>query len=226
MYAKQDTTVLEAGGGSFTHFSMPPGANLVALDISYGQLKKNADVIRRVQADLHRLPFAGNVFDMVVCFNVIEHLDDPETALRQMYDALRPGGVLLIGCPDRSSLKGLVTRLTPISIHRAFYRYIVGKKDRGGGHYDAFETPFRKVVSKKNLARWMKDHDLAVEYVKSYDGAYEYGLTSGSILRRLFSVPYYLISSLGLILSLGTWNGAHSDILMVATKQQDANTKI
>ena len=43
-------------------------------------------------------------FDCVTMFDVIEHLDDPRTSLREVHRILRPGGLLVIVTPDAGSV--------------------------------------------------------------------------------------------------------------------------
>ena len=45
-----------------------------------------------VTADLARLPFADECFQVVGCYEVVEHLLDIESALRSVWAALRCGG--------------------------------------------------------------------------------------------------------------------------------------
>jgi SAM-dependent methyltransferase len=42
----------------------------------------------------------GDSFDLVVSFETIEHLDDPELFLRQILKRLAPGGTIAISCPN------------------------------------------------------------------------------------------------------------------------------
>jgi SAM-dependent methyltransferase len=70
-------------------------------------------------------PVRGAV-DTVVCLNVLEHLSDPQAALRNMYAALQPGGRAIILVPQGrwlySSLDkalGHVTRYTRRSLAEA-----------------------------------------------------------------------------------------------------------
>jgi SAM-dependent methyltransferase len=214
-----NTLVLEAGGGSFAHFSLPEKAQLLALDIEFGQLSKNNNVHMKIQGDLHALPIAANSLDMIVCFNVIEHLGDPELVLSQLVDSLKPGGIILVGCPNRSSLKGLVTLWTPYEFHRWYYRVIVGKKDRGDGHFDVFPTPFKKVVSAKQLPLWFTANHLKVTEFIKYDGAAAYNLTKGSLKANMAGYIYYSLGWLGKILSFGSWDPFSSDLLLLAQKQ-------
>jgi len=40
--------------------------------------------IRLAQTDIHRLPFKDGQFDLVTCSEVLEHLEDPEAAFREL----------------------------------------------------------------------------------------------------------------------------------------------
>jgi O-antigen biosynthesis protein len=63
------------------------------------------DVEYRV-ADLHQLPFDAGAFEVVVCFEAIEHMHDVETALDEFRRVLRPDGLLLISSPNRGVYPG------------------------------------------------------------------------------------------------------------------------
>jgi SAM-dependent methyltransferase len=52
-----------------------------------------------VQGDAHALPFPDASFDCIVCADVLEHLQNPELALEEMYRVLRSQGVLIISVP-------------------------------------------------------------------------------------------------------------------------------
>jgi len=59
-----------------------------------------------VMSDLHRLPFAASRFQAVVCSEVLEHLHDYRSAIREMARVLQPGGTLAISVPMFLSEKG------------------------------------------------------------------------------------------------------------------------
>lgn len=53
-----------------------------------------------VRGELGGLPFASASFDLVVSFQVIEHLLDPSDYLREIRRVLRPSGTLLLTTPN------------------------------------------------------------------------------------------------------------------------------
>jgi SAM-dependent methyltransferase len=50
------------------------------------------------------LPFAPNSFDIVTALDVIEHVDDDLATLRELYEVMRPGGLLVISVPAYKQL--------------------------------------------------------------------------------------------------------------------------
>ena len=54
-----------------------------------------------VQGDATTLPLADATFDVVVGFETLEHLPDQVAFLKEIRRVLRPGGLLVIGTPDR-----------------------------------------------------------------------------------------------------------------------------
>lgn len=50
-------------------------------------------------ADITGLPFSDNYFDMVICSEVLEHIPDQHTAIKEVTRVLRPGGDLVVSVP-------------------------------------------------------------------------------------------------------------------------------
>jgi len=83
--------------------------------------------------DVADVPFAGD-FDLIVCLEVLEHLDDPVTALAALAGRLRPGGRLIASTPNLRPLMPwwdpLTSDPTHVSVHEpAWWREAVR---RGG----------------------------------------------------------------------------------------------
>jgi SAM-dependent methyltransferase len=56
-----------------------------------------------MQMDARRIPFQEE-FDAIGAFDVLEHIEEDTTVLRQTWQALRPGGVLLVTVAQHSWL--------------------------------------------------------------------------------------------------------------------------
>lgn len=78
-----------------------------------------AELTLAVQSDAVQLPFAESSFDAVFILDVLEHIDDDETVLREIRRVLRPGGSLLITVPAFMFLYGRQDRM---SEHKRRYR--------------------------------------------------------------------------------------------------------
>ncbi len=94
--------VLEAGSGAgrFTELLLAHGATVDSFDYS-AAVQANAanngghERLSLVQADLRKMPFPANAYDLVVCLGVIQHTPDPEESLRALYSRVKPGGRLV-----------------------------------------------------------------------------------------------------------------------------------
>jgi SAM-dependent methyltransferase len=72
----------------------------------------------RVLLGAQALPFAAASFDLVCCFDVIEHLDDDAGALREVQRVLGPGGLLALSVP---AYPWLYSNNDRVAMHRRRY---------------------------------------------------------------------------------------------------------
>ncbi len=66
--------------------------NRIGLDVRPGV---GVDIVGSV----YELPFEDESFDIVLCMVVMEHLEDPQSAIREMKRVLKPGGKILVSVP-------------------------------------------------------------------------------------------------------------------------------
>ena len=53
-----------------------------------------------MQGSIYKLPFADNTFDLVICSEVLEHLENYHSAIKEIYRILKPGGKFLPSVPS------------------------------------------------------------------------------------------------------------------------------
>lgn len=52
-----------------------------------------------VVGDIHALPFPDDSQDAIICIAVLEHVEDPIKAMKEMYRVLKPGGYCFVYVP-------------------------------------------------------------------------------------------------------------------------------
>lgn len=61
--------------------------------------------IADVKADIQNLPFESNLFDVIFCNHVLEHVTDDKKALSELYRVMKPGGWGIFQVPIRYQLE-------------------------------------------------------------------------------------------------------------------------
>ena len=211
--------ILEAGCGSTSHLHLPENAWLVGIDISLQQLERHTCLNEKVLGNLQTHEWQSGEFDLIVCWDVLEHLPDPAEAMNRMFAALRDGGLVVLALPNRNSLKGLITRLTPFAIHAWFYRYIIGDK-RPRNRLDQFPTCFRAEVSPTRIRARATAAGLTTLYYHLYEGPVQSFMRQRN---RLVDLAFGTLSTLSKLLTLGCYNPNHSDFFIVLHKQGNSS---
>ncbi len=67
--------------------------------VNYKILDKVPDFHPDIIGDIHALPLANDSVDAVICIAVLEHVEEPQQAVREMYRVLKPGGYCFIYVP-------------------------------------------------------------------------------------------------------------------------------
>lgn len=162
--------VLEAGCGSYPmSVDLGQSAHIVGIDISRRQLERNDVVDEKIVGDLQTFPLREREFDLIFCWDVLEHLKRPDLALLNFQRTLRPGGLIVIKVPNVLSLKGLVTKLSPHRFHVWVYRHVFGYADAGQDDKGPFPTFLRLSMSPPALARFARRNGLQIVYSTLYE---------------------------------------------------------
>ena len=164
-------TIYEAGGGStsFLPLALRERAHITVVDIDEDQIRNNDYAQNTILGDIQTWRGDPESFDLIACYNVIEHVPDVEAALRRFCSSLKPGGLILIGAPNPASLSGVVTKYSPHWFHVWFYKYVRGIKTAGQPGQAPFPTCFHPLVSLDKLGMFANEHGLEIIYRKIYE---------------------------------------------------------
>lgn len=157
---KTDIKILDigCGGGAFCRAVKKyyPKYSVYGLDINAQAIKvaqKMSRNIDYIQGDIYKLPFKNETFDAVLSFDVWEHLSDPVKALEQVYQVLKPGGILHLFIPVEGNPFTLY-QLLP----KSFYKY----KQKFTGHIQSYSNKSIKILL----------HESGFQVVRSHNSSY------------------------------------------------------
>lgn len=83
--------------GAFASLLAAKSAQIIGVDPVLP--RRRSRVVTFALADGQRLPFANAVFDQVILNEVVEHIPDDRTAVREACRVLKPGGMLWLSTP-------------------------------------------------------------------------------------------------------------------------------
>jgi ubiquinone/menaquinone biosynthesis C-methylase UbiE len=85
---------------------LPTALNVFGVDVShdtsgYAYEKYNQRGLEFQGGSILDINFPENFFDLAICFETIEHIQNPDKALLELKRVLKPKGVLIISSPNR-----------------------------------------------------------------------------------------------------------------------------
>lgn len=102
-------SVLDVGAGDCFAERFFAGHKYSAMDVEKNaECKRNLDFIGSIE----NTPFKDNNFDVILCLEVLEHIENYQRAIGEIYRILKDGGKLLLTVP-----------LMSVGYHNDFYRF-------------------------------------------------------------------------------------------------------
>ncbi len=214
LFSHSSVRLLEAGCGSASNLNFAGQVRLVGIDISKKQLARNTVLHEKIAGDVQSYEFPPDSFDAIICWDVLEHLSQPELGVAPVCPRHQAGRGLVILClPNVLSLKGLVTKFLPHSFHVLAYRYIYGDKNAGKDDTVPFKTYLRFSISTGAIRQqWALDWGLQTVYFATEDVADTHRLQR----KRVMHFFYVTLKKILLALSLGRISD--SELIIVLKK--------
>lgn len=191
---------MEAGAGARTHFRYPSNAIIDGMDVSADVMSKNDILHKKIIGDI-QFYNADTLYDIIICWTVLEHVQQPDIALANMLSWVVDGGLIIIDVPNVLSLKGLITKYTPLWLHRWVYKHVF--------HFTN-TTPFRTYLRLSLLPRRV------VNFFKNNEILYlGFGLMT---LRGVQNIIYSAIIIFLRVLSFGCYHPERAEFCIVVKK--------
>ncbi|MBX9830396.1 class I SAM-dependent methyltransferase [Candidatus Babeliales bacterium] len=156
---KLSQTILDIGAGTGEDVAtLARFGNIYAVDIDQQALDMIPDslVVEKKQADACALPYENATFDVVVAFDVLEHVEHDQKMVDEIFRVLKPGGYFVFTVPaynmlfsahDRELLH--FRRYTKSSVHKLFRKFT--KLDAGYWFFLLFApAALKRLMSKNN----------------------------------------------------------------------------
>lgn len=163
---------LDAGCGHGTWVLMPYRdriSRLVGVDVAPAD-GRQATLDDFVMADLGRIPLKDGSFDVVFCWDVVEHLARPKAAFSEFRRLLQDDGVLIVKTPSLLSPLMLASRLSPTFIHKKLKGGLLGQQQD-----DVFPTLYRSNTPRR-LHADLSGVGFQCETLTTFDQTYDYYL--------------------------------------------------
>ena len=109
------------GKGAFSRRLMSAGAKVSGIDITDEFVEvaaRNVPAAEFKAASATDIPFESGSFDLVFCFEVLEHVPDTEKAIAEMVRVLKPGGRILI--IDKNILAVHPKYCVPVALYKRY----------------------------------------------------------------------------------------------------------
>lgn len=159
---RENLRVLDAGCGSIERIKLTNPAYVVGIDISEEQLARSSHLRRKILADIQSYDLPESYFDVIVCWNLLEHLQTPGVVVERFIRAVKPGGLIILAAPNVYSLKGLITKFTPHRFHVWFYRFVLGSTQAGQPGRPPFPTFLRHAGSVSAIVRMARKSGIEI----------------------------------------------------------------
>lgn len=178
-WEKGNRRVLDAGSGNgwFSYLAYRSGAEVVAVTNQTEQIRKakafynewlgiSPEKLSFIESNLYELSKLPGRFDEIICYEVLEHIQDEHRIISQFREKLREGGVLHLCCPYAKHPRWMNESLDT----RDGFGHV-----RAGYTYESYEKLLSahgfEIVEKEDMgAPWLAQADIMLERLRHFFG--------------------------------------------------------
>jgi ubiquinone/menaquinone biosynthesis C-methylase UbiE len=125
--AQPGERVLEVGCGAGNVLECVPHGELVGIDLSDRMVHKARRRLAGremsvLKADAERLPFGSGSFQRLICTEVLEHVEHPETVLDEMQRTATSDAIIVLSVPNEALINRTKSLLWRTGLHRFVFR--------------------------------------------------------------------------------------------------------
>lgn len=180
--------LLDAGCGSTSYLHFEQEVYMTGIDVSEKQLQRNANLNEKILGDIQDYDFQPSSFDVIVCWDVLEHLPKPDKALHRFASAMKEEGIVILKLPNVFSLKGLLTKYLPYPLHVLIYKYMRGVKNAGKDGTGPFKTYLKFSIAPAAIRKFAANNGLRVVYFDTYDALTDDWLRRNKIAHTVYKM--------------------------------------
>lgn len=123
-YLQTDHKVLDAGCGKYRSLAKGKCREITGIDWDKDAIK-NPDIDVLYIGNLEKLPLPDNMFDDIICSDVVQHLKDPMACFKEFSRVLKDGGLCFVKTPNLLNYRVFATKITPNWLHNWYMKNIV-----------------------------------------------------------------------------------------------------
>lgn len=191
----ENKIVLEAGCGSSSNIKFN-NCEIYGLDISQSQLEKNKIIKYKIVGDLNKYSNKEweKKFDLIICWDVLEHLNNPSYAIKNFANWLKNNGEMILAFPIPDTIIGKITKYSPLWVHyigRVLTYLKYEKNDNIIGYWriakkSTFPTVYNKILKIDSLLQFLETLELKIELILSTESG------KNQIIRSLLGKRIYM----------------------------------
>ncbi len=142
MAAEKIENALEVGPGSGVYIPALSECctNVTVIDVEdsfladLGALAHRYPSLKLLGDDIARSLLPSNSFDLILCSEVVEHIRDSQTAIKEMHRLLKPGGILILSTPQKYSPLEILAKIAFLPGIKRIVSLLYREPVQGLGH--------------------------------------------------------------------------------------------